>query len=336
MNIIIPMAGRGSRLRPHTLTTPKPLIPIAGKPIVQRLVEDLAKMVSEPIDEIGFVVGDFGPEVEQQLHDIAAKVGAKAHIFYQDQPLGTAHAILCAKKVLTGNTIIAFSDTLFRASFSIDTASDGVIYVKQIDDPRQFGVVNIDSNSGAISEFEEKPQEPKSDLAIIGIYYFKDGDKLRNALQYLIDNDIKDKGEFSITTALADLTKEGLKFLPGKVDDWMDCGNKNVTVETNGKILQYIESEEDLVAKSITLKNSIVIPPCFIGENVELIDSIVGPLVSIGDNSTVKNCVIKDSIIQTEADLLNLVCKNAMIGNKAVWKGRERDLSIGDYNAIIE
>ena len=336
MNIIIPMAGRGSRLRPHTLTTPKPLIPVAGKPIVQRLVEDLASMVSEPIEHIGFVIGDFGAEVEQQLHNIAQQVGAKAHIFYQDETLGTAHAILCAKEVLTGKTIVAFSDTLFRASFTIDTESDGVIYVKKIDDPRQFGVVNIDAQSGAICEFEEKPAVPKSDLAIIGIYFFKDGDKVKAALQHLIDHDIRDRGEYSITDALVNLTNEGMKFMPGKVDDWMDCGNKNVTVETNGKILEYVKHTEELVAPSSQHINSIVIPPCFIGEHVKLENSVVGPNVSIGNNSEVINCVIKDTIVQSEAQLENLVCKNTMIGNKAIWTGKERDLSIGDYNAIIE
>src|SRR6185436_8738216 len=190
MKIIVPMAGMGKRMRPHTLTIPKPLIPLAGKPIVHHLMEDIVKVCPEKVNEIAFVVGrTFGKEVENQLIKIAESLGAKGTIHYQDEPLGTAHAILSAKPALTGKVIVAFADTLFRTDANIDANSDGTIWVKQIEDPRQFGVVKVDKNN-LITDFVEKPQEFISDLAIIGIYYFRDGENLCSELQYLIDNNI--------------------------------------------------------------------------------------------------------------------------------------------------
>ena len=201
MKIIIPMAGRGTRLRPHTLTTPKPLIPIAGKAIVHRLVEDLAKASADPIEEIGFIIGDFGSEVEKELHQIAEEIGAKGKIYHQETALGTAHAILCAKESLDGNVIVAFADTLFKADFTLDTNQDSIIWVQQVTDPSAFGVVKLNDDN-RITDFVEKPKDFVSDLAIIGIYYFKDGENLKNELQYLVDNKVLSGGEYQLTDAL--------------------------------------------------------------------------------------------------------------------------------------
>ena len=183
MKIIIPMAGRGSRLRPHTLTTPKPLVPVAGKPIVQRLVEDLSASFRNEVDEIAFIIGDFGSEVEKDLLEIADKLGAKGSIYHQDQPLGTAHAILCAAPSLDGNVIVAFADTLFKADFSFDKNADGIIWTQQVADPSAYGVVKLD-NEGFITDFVEKRDTFVSDMAIVGIYYFSDGNNLKNELKY--------------------------------------------------------------------------------------------------------------------------------------------------------
>ena len=157
------MAGMGKRMRPHTLTVPKPLIPVAGKPIVQRLVEDIAKTCPEKIENIGFIIGDFGPEVEEKLLKTAEKVGAKGHIFYQKEALGTAHAVLCARPLLEEKIVIAFADTLFSADFKMDTNKDGIIWVKDVEDPRAFGVVTLDEE-GFITGMVEKPEQPVSNL----------------------------------------------------------------------------------------------------------------------------------------------------------------------------
>src|SRR6478735_1454025 len=299
MKIIIPMAGMGKRMRPHTLTVPKPLVPIAGKAIVHRLVEDIAKVCGEKIEEVAFIIGDFGKETEQRLIKIAESVGAKGSIYYQREALATAHAIYCAKESLGGKVVVAFADTLFKADFTLDTSNEGIIWVQKVEDPRPFGVVKL-NDKNEITDFVEKPETFVSDLAIIGIYYFKDGEYLKKEIKYLLDNDIKDKGEFQLTNALDNMQKKGTKFVPGKVTEWLDCGNKDSTVDTNNRYLEYIK-DQNLVSKSAKITNSVIIKPVYIGENVEITNSIVGPHASIGNGTKIIDSVIKKSIVQEKA-----------------------------------
>ena len=326
------MAGRGTRLRPHTLTTPKPLIPVAGKPIVHRLVEDIVKVCNEPVEEIGFIIGSFGKEVEAQLIEIAESVGAKGRIYYQEKALGTAHAILCGAPSLSGKVVVAFADTLFKADFKLDAEKDGIIWVQKVEDPSAFGVVKLDSN-GTISDFIEKPKDFVSDLAIIGIYYFKDGENLRDELQYLIDHDIKTGGEYGLTDALENMKKKGIQFSPGEVEEWLDCGNKNATVNTNQRYLEYLKDQK-LVADSAIIENSVIVPPVYVGENAVLHNTVVGPHVSIGDNSKISSSVISNSIIQGNTKIKNANIQNSMLGNHVTFEGRCLDLSIGDYTEL--
>lgn len=333
MKIIVPMAGRGSRLRPHTLTVPKPLIPIAGKPIVQRLVEDIAKVANEKIDEIAFIIGDFGDEVKESLVKIAEQLGAKGTVYTQDEPLGTAHAIKCAEDSMQGDVVVAFADTLFRADFNLDKNSDGVIWVKKVEDPSAFGVVKLD-DYGFITDFVEKPKEFVSDLAIIGIYYFKSAEKLMYEINHIISNNIIIGGEYQLTTALENLREKGAKFSLGKVDDWMDCGNKNATVETNGKILGYERDEFANAPASAKIENSLIIAPCFIGEGVEIINSKIGPNVSLGNGTKVVNSNIENSLIQEKTMINHGNLSNSMIGNHAQYFGVSREISLGDYSVL--
>lgn len=335
MRIIVPMAGMGKRMRPHTLTVPKPLVPIAGKPIVQRLVEDIAKVCQEPIEEVAFIIGHFGQAVEQKLMEIAASVGAKGTISYQEEPLGTAHAILCAKESLEGQVVVAFADTLFKADFTLDTSADGTIWVQQVEDPRPYGVVKL-NEQGQITDFVEKPDTFISDLAIIGIYYFKDGAYLRDELQYLLDNNIKDKGEFQLTNALENMKSKGTVFVPGKISEWLDCGNKDATVYTNQRYLEYIKGEKDLVATSVQANNSVIIEPVYIGENAVINNSVVGPHVSIGKNTTITDSVISNSIVQENTVIKSANIKNSMLGSFVSFTGTPTDLSLGDYNVLKE
>lgn len=327
------MAGRGSRLRPHTLTVPKPLIPIAGKPIVQRLVEDITKVAGEKVDEIAFIIGDFGAEVEQSLIKIAESLGAKGSVYVQDEPLGTAHAIKCAENSMQGNIVVAFADTLFKADFQLDTNSDGVIWVKKVEDPSAFGVVKLD-DYGFITDFVEKPKKFVSDLAIIGIYYFKSAENLMQEINYIIEHDIKEGGEYQLTRALENLRQKGAKFSLGKVDDWMDCGNKNATVETNGKVLQYESDHMAIFPASAQIENCMIIPPCFIGENVKLMNSKIGPCVSLGNNTIIINSNIDNSLIQENTIIDHGNLSNSMIGNSAQYYGVAREISLGDYSVL--
>ena len=333
MKIIIPMAGRGSRLRPHTLVTPKPLVPIAGKPMVQRLVEDLAGSYGGKIEEIAFIIGDFGEAVEQQLISIAESLGAKGSVYQQDKPLGTAHAILCAKESLSGNCFVAFSDTLFKASFSFDPNEDGVIWVQKVEDPSSFGVVKVDDNN-VITDFVEKSPIFVSDLAIVGIYYFRDGDMLRDELQYILDNDIKDKGEYQLTSALENMKSKGQKFRPGHIEEWLDCGNKDAVVYTNQRILEF-NKEENWVSSKAQIDHSVVLPPCYIGDNVKISHSVIGPYVSIGDNSTVEGSVINNSLIQQDSSIKNANLCNSMVGSHVEYVGKKSEISLGDYSSSI-
>lgn len=332
MKIIVPMAGRGSRLRPHTLTIPKPLVPVAGKPIVQRLVEDITKVCGEKVDEIAFIIGDFGDQVEKNLVTVAEGLGAKGSIYHQEEALGTAHAILCAKESLEGNVVVAFADTLFQADFTLDANAEGIIWVSQIDDPSAFGVVKLNGDN-IITDFVEKPKEFVSDLAIIGIYYFKDGAYLKDELQYLIDNNITDKGEYQLTDALENMKQKGTKFAPGEVKEWLDCGNYKATVYTNQRVLEFIK-DEDIVHESLKTENAVIIEPCFIGENVEIKNSIVGPHVSIGENTVIKNSIVSNSIIQTNTLIRSSNFKDSMVGNHTKIKEKVKQYSVGDYNEI--
>ena len=332
MNIIIPMAGLGKRMRPHTLTTAKPLLPIAGKPMVHRLVEDIAKLAPEKVNNIGFIIHPgFGKQVEADLKAVAKEVGAEGKIFYQEQALGISHALLFAAELFTGKVIVAFADTLFRANFKLDVSKDGIIWVQKVKDPSHFGVVKMDKE-GYITELVEKPSTFVSDLAIIGIYFFRQGEVLRTEMQYLIDNNIKEKGEFQFTSALDNMRKNGARFVPGEVQEWLDCGNKNVTVQTNSRYLEFIKDSK-LVSEKATITNSVIIPPCFIGDNVVIENSVVGPHVSVGESTEIHDSRISNSIIQKHSKVSKTVLENSLLGNFVSVKGKPIDASLGDYSS---
>ncbi|MEZ4856922.1 MAG: sugar phosphate nucleotidyltransferase [Gelidibacter sp.] len=338
MKIIVPMAGRGSRLRPHTLTVPKPLIPVAGQPIVHRLVKDIVKVLNQPIEEIAFILGDpafFGDDVVESLTRLAQNLGAKASIYRQDQPLGTGHAIMCAKESLSGPAVIAYADTLIRANFNLNPEADAVIWVKQVEQPEAYGVVKLNQNHEII-ELVEKPKTFVSDLAVIGIYYFKDVSVLKQELQHVLDTNIVNGGEYQINDGIKAMMAKGKIFKTGEVDQWMDCGNKAVTVETNSRMLGFLkqDGDEQMIADSVTLNNSTIIEPCYIGKNVQLNNTTVGPNVSIGNDCMISNSIIKNSLIQSDNTIKNANLDQAMIGNHVVYDGHFKTISIGDYSIL--
>ena len=338
MKIIVPMAGRGSRLRPHSLTVPKPLIPVAGQPIVHRLVKDIAKVLKQPVEEIAFVLGDpawFGDEVVTSLEALAKSLGAKASIYRQEQPLGTGHAIMCAKPSLSGPAVIAYADTLIRADFDLDAEADSVIWTKKVANPEAYGVVKLNGKE-EIVELVEKPKQFVSDQAVIGIYYFKDVAVLKDKLQEILDENITNGGEYQINDGIKRMMAEGKVFKTGTVDEWMDCGNKAITIETNKRMLGFLESdgEEQLVASSVKLENATIIEPCFIGEHVVLKNSTIGPFVSVGESTVIENSSIANSLIQNETHIKNAHLEDAMIGNHVIFDGKFTKVSLGDYSVL--
>ncbi len=332
------MAGRGSRLRPHSLTVPKPLIPVAGQPIVHRLVKDITKVLKQPVEEIAFVLGDpawFGDDVVSSLEALAKSLGAKASIYRQDKPLGTGHAIMCAEPSLSGPAVIAYADTLIRAAFDLDPTADSVIWTKQVENPEAYGVVQLNAND-EITELVEKPETFVSDQAVIGIYYFKDVAVLKGKLQEILDENVMNGGEYQINDGIKRMMADGKIFKTGTVDEWMDCGNKNITIETNQRMLGFLKAdgEEQLVADSVTLENATIIEPCFVGENVVLKDTTIGPFVSVGTGTVIENATIENSLIQTNSVIKNAKLVNAMIGNNVKYNGEFTSISIGDYSVL--
>ncbi len=332
------MAGRGSRLRPHSLTVPKPLIPVAGQPIVHRLVKDIAKVLKQPIEEIAFVLGDpawFGDDVVASLTELAEGLGAKASIYRQDQPLGTGHAIMSAKPSLSGPAVIAYADTLIRAEFDLDPTADSVIWTKSVENPEAYGVVKLNDDQNIV-ELVEKPETFVSNQAVIGIYYFKDVAVLKEKLQEILDENIMNGGEYQINDGIKRMMADGRIFKTGTVDEWMDCGNKAVTLDTNAKMLGFLTSdnEEQLVDDSVVLENSTVIEPCYIGKGTVLKNTTVGPNVSIGKDCVIQNSTVKNSLIQNQTTIKNANLDEAMIGNHVKYNGEFTKISIGDYTVI--
>ena len=318
MKIIIPMAGRGLRLRPHTFTVPKPLISIAGKPIVQRLVENIHQILKKNVEEVVFITGDFGHEMEKQLLDITRKIGVKGRIYHQKKPMGTAHAVLCAQESLEGPIIISFADTLFKANFNLETEDEGLIWTSQVSNPHIFGVITCDEKD-YITGFIEKPNEFISDLAIIGIYYIKEGKKLKNELQYLIDKNLKGNKEYQLTDALENMRKKGMRFSHRKVNKWMDCGNKLAIINANTKVLEFEYANKPSYDCSVIIKKSLIIEPCFIGEGSIIENSKIGPYVSIGKYTQIKNSNIETSLIQSYTEIIHANLYNSMIGNHTIY-----------------
>ena len=333
MHLIIPMAGKGKRMRPHTLTTPKPLIPIAGKPIVVRLVEEIYATCPTPIRTIGFVVNELEKATQAQLSQLAKTIGAQARFYEQTEAQGTAHAVFCASELLHGPVIVAFADTLFKCASALDTDQESVVWVKKVQDPSAFGVVQLDTQN-KVTDFVEKPTSFVSDLAIIGIYYFKEGTQLGKSLEELIAHNEQKDGEYQLTTALVAMNKAGVQFTTQEVAEWLDCGNKAATLHTNQRFLTLMESNQDLVANTAQLYNSLLIPPVYLGEQVVINNTVLGPYVSVGDHTQIRDARIQNSIIQTHSKVSYTTLDNSMLGNHVCLTGKSSEVSIGDYTTI--
>ena len=257
-----------------------------------------------------------------------AKIGAKGSIYHQEEALGTAHAILCAADSLQGPVVVAFADTLFFCHNKLNLDKDSIIWTKKVPDPSAFGVVLTDPYN-RITGFVEKPKTPVSNQAIIGIYFFKDGENLKRELQYLIDHDIRKGGEYQLTDALQNMMEKGLKFYSEPVDEWLDCGNKDATVATHTSVLQHIGHYVDPKAK---VEESIIIPPCFIAADTEIRQSVIGPFVSVESGSRIQHAVLSETIIQKKSEVENMVLTKSMIGNEAYISTKVTSVNLGDFS----
>ena len=329
MKLIIPMAGRGTRVRPHSHTTPKPLLPVAGTMIIERIIETFARTLDRTITEVVYILGpDFGKDIKATLEEMSNRHNAKATFRVQETALGTAHAVSCAGEDLEGEVIIVFADTLFdsKEKVSVEDA-DSVIWLKEVEDPSRFGVAVHQGDT--ITDFVEKPSEPISNLAIIGVYYFKKGEDLKKEIQYLLDNNVTGHGnEYQLTDALDRLLKDGKVFKKATVDEWLDCGTLPAWLDTTKVILDKENHSFDEHA------GSTIHPPVFIADSVTIAGSEIGPNVSIEAGTIIKNSTIKNSIVQHNATLLDSDLDNSSIGNSAEVSGAKGEIHVGDHSIL--
>ncbi|TVR16420.1 MAG: glucose-1-phosphate thymidylyltransferase [Balneolaceae bacterium] len=329
MKLIIPMAGRGTRVRPHSHTTPKPLLPVAGTMIIERIIETFARTLDRTITEVVYILGpDFSKDIKNTLEEMSNRHNAKATFRVQETALGTAHAVSCANEDLKGEVIIVFADTLFdsKEKVSVEDA-DSVIWLKEVEDPSRFGVAVHEGDT--ITDFVEKPSEPISNLAIIGVYYFKKGEDLKKEIQYLLDNNVTGHGnEYQLTDALDRLLKDGKVFKKATVDEWLDCGTLPAWLDTTSVIL---EKENHSFGE---FEGSTIHPPVFIAEGVTITGSEIGPYVSIEAGTTIKNSTLKNSIVQHNASIADSKLDNSSIGNHAEVSRAHGEIHVGDHSIL--
>ena len=325
MNVIIPLAGFGTRLRPHTYTRPKPLINVAGKPVLGHILDKLKDL---NIGEIVFIVGYLGDLVKDYVE---ANYDFETHYVEQKELLGQAHAIFLARDLVEGPTLILFVDTLFEANLSRlqQETDDGVIYVKEVEDPRRFGVTLV-NEQGVITRLIEKPSSMADNLAVIGLYYVKDIQRLMAAIKSLMDKNIQTKGEFYLADALQLMIDDGAVLRPEPVSVWLDCGKPETVLETNRYLLKH-NMDNSAEVSSI---NSIIIPPVHIHPTVKIKNSIVGPYVTVAANCEIEDSLIRDSIVDEESYIKDAMLERSLIGRKVDLIGRYRQLNLGDSAQI--
>ena len=332
MKLIVPMAGRGTRVRPHSHVTPKPLLSVKGRPIVGRIVDLFHRVLEHPPDEGVFVLGpDFGQDIKDQLTEVCEGQGMEAHFTVQEEALGTAHAVGSAGHHLEGDGIIVFADTLFDMEPGVELeGSDVVAFTKEVDDPSRFGVAVRDGEE--VTKLVEKPDEPISNEALIGIYYVRDLSALQTEIEYLIDNDMKGKGgEYQLTDAFDRMLQDGQTFTTAGATAWMDCGTIPALLETTGRVLER-EPEDDLLHG--TIEDSVLREPVYLGPGAEIRGSVVGPHVSVEAGATIEGAVVEESIVFREAEVKNSVLKDSVIGRHATVTRQRGTLNIGDHSSV--
>jgi glucose-1-phosphate thymidylyltransferase len=327
MQAIIPVAGIGSRLRPHTHTQPKSLIPVAGKPILGHIVDIL---IQEGFDEIVFIIGYLGDKIESYITHQYPQLTSRFVI--QTTGKGIGHALWLAKDQvdLEKELFIVLGDTIFDADLKkVFAGKNSSLGVMKVEDPRDFGVALLDEK-GHISLLVEKPRIPKSNLALIGAYYLKNAGRLMEALDYNIQNNIRTSNEFHLTDALMRLVEQGEIFDTFTVDAWFDCGKKDILLETNATLLKRMNAAAD----PDRYPGCILIPPIFIAETAVIKSSVIGPNVSIGEEAVIDHSIVRESIIGPHAHLEYAVLRKSLIGNDATLKGMVQSLNLGDSTEI--
>ena len=327
MKAIIPVAGAGTKLRPHTYTQPKALIPIAGKTILSYIVDQLNEA---GITEFIFIVGYLGEKIQEYVHQSYPHL--QTHFVFQNERQGTGHAIELTKSIVGDDEVfVALGDTICEYDVKEVIASEySMLGIKKVDDPRNFGVATV-NEEGFIEQVVEKPSIPKSNMALVGLYKIKETNFLFECLHHLFTQEIKTLGDYNLTDALDCMIKRGAKFKSFKVKNWFDCGKKETLLESNATLLKKSGGN---IFESHAYEDTIIIPPVSIASGCEIKNSIIGPNVAIGANTNVSNSIVRDSIIGSYTNLYEVVLDNSLIGSDASVKGLSRSLNIGDNTEI--
>ena len=322
MRVIIPLAGFGTRLRPHTYTKPKPLVNVAGKPVLGHILDKLAGI---GVEEIIFVTGYLGDQIEAY---VTSHYDFPARYVEQKELKGQAHALYLTRDHVQGPVLIIFVDTIFETDLH-DLASldaDGILYVKQVPDPRRFGVAVLED--GRVTRLIEKPDSFEHNLAVVGVYYLRDAQWLMRAIAELIRRDIKTKGEYFLADALQLMIDEGARMVAREVDVWEDCGKPETVLHTNRYLLDHGHSQ------IVETENSIVLPPVYIARTATVVNSIIGPYVTIADESVIRNSIVRDSIIDERAHIEDAMLSGSLIGRDAKVAGSFERLNVGDSSQV--
>ncbi len=326
MQVIIPLAGFGTRLRPQTFSKPKPLINVAGKPVLAHILDKLIEL--DDLEDVIFIVGYLGEQIEAYVRQ---NYTFKSHFREQKQLLGQAHAIDLARDLIHGPILIIFVDTIFEADLSDleEMKSDGAIFCKRVEDPRRFGVVEL-GKDGYVTRYIEKPETVENDLATIGLYYLQDGQRLMQAVHQLIEEDHQTKGEYYLADALQIMIDQGAKLEARTVKVWQDCGKPETVLATN----RYLLDNGAGNVQEGHLNGALVIPPVYVAPTAVIERSVIGPYVTIADGCHVQDTVISDSIIDSEATVKGLVLKNSLIGRAARLCGSNKTVNVGDSSVV--
>lgn len=328
MKAIIPVAGIGSRLKPHTHTQPKSLIPVAGKPILGHIIDSLKK---GGVNEFIFIIGYLGDKIEQYVSQHYKDY--KSTFVIQTLGKGIGHAIWLARDQFADDepVLIVLGDTIFEADLKkVIAGGESALGVKKVEDPRQFGVAELD-DEGYITHLIEKPSIPRSNLALVGLYFIRETKVLRECLEFNIENEIRTQNEFHLTDALQAMISKGVKLRTFQVESWFDCGKKDVILQTNRNLLKAADGKN---IPDFARQGNIIVPPVYISPRAKIENSIIGPDVSVGDDAVISRSVVKNSIIGQHAEIRSAILENSLIGSDSVLTGPVHSLNIGDSTEI--
>lgn len=323
MNVIIPVAGLGTRLRPQTWSKPKPLVSVAGKPVLGHVLDRLSRL---PLDKVVFVTGYLGDQIEGYVR---ANYGFESAFVAQREQLGQSHAVIQARGEVSGPTLIVFPDMLFEADLEQleTTTADGALFVKEVSDPRRFGVVVVEN--GRICRLVEKPVDAVSNLAIVGLYYFKEAGELFDAIDFQMEHDIQSNGEYWLADAIQHMIDKGRCFTWLNVSVWEDCGKPEALLQTNRYMLQRLGNEVTPVP------GAVIVPPVVIDPTATIRNSVIGPYASIGARVTVSNSIVADSIVDEDAQIETVMLARSIIGRQAYVRGDFMRVNVGDSSDIM-